>query len=271
MSYADGSGERVAGDVARSAGAGLVAVALGGLLTGMLAGGQLESPLEPPQPWGIGVVLTVAAMTALSYRHVGALVTSGAVLSAIGAVQLVVAQGLELLDVEAHRTYSLLVSAAFVLGAGCVLLGAGAGWAHARSGHGGRWAQYEGLRLLGAVVGGGLATGLFFSLSPLLVPGDLDAFADLWWILPVCAVAALALGAVLALSPTGVLPALIGLVVLQVLDGESVWIGPVMSLGIVLLAAAAHFIGPVGEPEESGSSGAAWDDWISGKRADTPG
>lgn len=269
MSYADGSGERVAGDVARSAGAGLVAVALGGLLTGMLAGSQLEWP----QPWGIGVVLTVAAMTALSYRHVGALVTSGAVLSAIGAVQFVVVQGLELLDVEAYYTYSysLLVSAAFVLGAGCVLLGAGAGWAHARSGHGGRWAQYEGLRLLGAVVGGGLATGLFFSLTPVLVAKDLDDFAGLWWILPVCAVAALALGAVLALSPTGVLPALIGLVVLQVLGEESVWTGPVMSLGIVLLAAAVHFIGPVGEPAESGSISAAWEDWISGKRADTPG
>ena len=265
MSYARESGEHLAVGVARSVGAGLAAAAVGGLLTAMLVKIQFDTP----EGWGVVMVLAVAAMTALSYRHVGAMVASGTVIAAIGMFQVVTVQSMKLMNVEVSSSYSLLQGSAIVMGVGCLLLGAGAGWAslHQEGGMWGRWAQYQGLRLIGAAVAGGLATGLFVFLVPLLESTDIEHFSTVWWFLPGIGAAGLALGASLALSPAAALAPLLGLVVLQVMDSEQFWVGPLMTLGVVLLGAVAHFIGPVADPVDGAAEEAAWQAWISGDGA----
>lgn len=249
-------------DVVRAAGAGLIAAVLGGVLTVSLH----AQPLESPTATALGAIVLAALMAALSYRHVGAMVSAGAVLAGLGVMQLFILQGDLLADDRLRGTRSVLESSTTFLLLGFLLLGAGAGWALARSLGQPRWAHYGVSKMVGALALGTLMGGLVLWSAGLLYVSD---SLISWGIVPVIAGSALCFGAVLALSPTGMLPALVALGVTGFLSEDPFWGSPTMVIMVVLLAALVHFVGPREQGEADGRySTENFNDWIASGRRD---
>lgn len=264
MSNAVRGGEVGPGGIVRAAGAGTMAAVIAGSLTV----NSLARTAEDPVGTAVGAVLLVALMAAFSYRQVGALVSAGAVLAGLGAVQLFMVQTALLAADQTIRLFAVLDLASTLLMLGGILLGAGAGWAALRSFDLPRWSHYGGLKLGGSLALGVLAGWiLLWSLSLLYADDDVVS----WGIIPIIAASALAVGAVFALSPVGALPALVALAVMAFSSNAPFWGSPLMFIMIVLLGTVVHFIGPLSGEPARGDGAESWESWISRGHGDGGG
>src|SRR5699024_83952 len=153
----EGTGMRIQGeDLARVVVAGLAAAFLAGLLTALWT-----APEPLPRATLIGAVVVIGLITAAGYRHAGALAAAGAVLTLLGAAQLYSVSITPLAMREEARSGGgpvdeMLQGAAHSLLLGCLLRGAGCGWAPGRGSTAPRLAPGGGARRGGGRVDEGL-------------------------------------------------------------------------------------------------------------------
>lgn len=238
-------------DLARVIVAGLAAAFLTGLLTLLWA---VPEPL--PGPTRIWSVVVIVLLSAVGYRHVGALATAGSVLTLLGVAQLYAGYLGQLGVAEEARLGRgdhgpLFVGPAISVLLGCLLLGAALGWALRRAAESSRRAQYGAQRIAGALVLGALA---FWPLSAAMALEAYDDGSVQLLRVVTSMVVGLLVGMLPALSPIGVVPVAVGLVIViaRTEDGDLFAVGMVAVLATVL-ATAVHFLAPVDGPDATGT------------------
>lgn len=242
-------------DLARVIASGLAAAFLTGMLT------LLWSVPEPlPGPTQIWAVVVIGLISAVGYRHVGALATAGSVLTLLGVAQLYAGYlGQRGVAEEAQLGRGdldhLFQGPAFSVLLGCLLLGAAFGWALRRAAEDSRRAQYGAGRIVGALVLGVLA---FWPLSAAMALEAYDDGTVQLMRVVISMVVGLLVGVLPALSPVGAVPAAVGLgvIVARSEDGD-LFAASMVAVLATVLATAVHFLGPVDGPDEPGPDAGA--------------
>lgn len=242
MTEAVRSGQIRAQDLARVVGSGLAAVFLAG--TSLV---YMDVPdLDSPWGWLLGVLFFAALLAAVSYRHIASMATAGAVLAGLGFSQILMMQiALRHFEVSPRRHNFLAMMPPTTLALlGCVLLGAALGWAVQHSNAAGKWSHYGVGRILGALaLGAGLGYAFGRALEVEIHLGEVLQFP----LLLLCVIVALGIGLLPALSPAGLLPALVLFIALWATGAPAdFWWGEAVPVTLlVLLSVLTHFVGSV--------------------------